>query len=115
MLEVYNSVECLLFPSWYEGFGLPPLEAMACGTSVVASNAASLSEAVGDAGLVVDPQDEEKLAQAMRAVLTNDDLCQSLSERGLVRARQFTWKETAQKTLAVYEQIVREQPDAHRH
>jgi glycosyltransferase involved in cell wall biosynthesis len=105
MAEVYNSVECLLFPSWYEGFGLPPLEAMACGTSVVASNAASLPEAVGDAGLMVDPQDEEKLAQAMHAVLMNEGLRRSLIERGLVRAQQFTWERNAQQTLDVYEKV----------
>lgn len=106
MPDLYNSVDCLLSPSLYEGFGWPPLEAMACGTPVVASNAASLPEVIGDAGLMCAPQDYEGLAQAMYAVLTNDDLRRSLIERGLVRARQFTWAETARKTLKVYEQAI---------
>ena len=105
MAEVYNSVNCLLFPSLYEGFGRPPLEAMACGTPVVASNAASLPEVIGEAGLMVNPEDEEGLAQAMHAVLTNDELRQSLIKRGLSWAQKFTWQKAAHETLKVYEKI----------
>jgi glycosyltransferase involved in cell wall biosynthesis len=104
--ELYNIVDCLLFPSLYEGFGWPPLEAMACGTPVVTSNVASLPEVVGDAALMVDPQDHEGLAQVMYEVLTNDELRNSLIERGLARARQFTWEKAARETLAVYERVV---------
>jgi glycosyltransferase involved in cell wall biosynthesis len=112
---LYNIVDCLLFPSLYEGFGWPPLEAMACGTPVVASNTASLPEVIGDAGLMCAPQDHEALAQAMYAVLTNDALRQVLIKRGLARARQFTWEQTAQQTLLVYEQVIREQKNADWH
>jgi glycosyltransferase involved in cell wall biosynthesis len=105
MADLYNSVDCLLFPSLYEGFGWPPLEAMACGTPVVSSNAASLPEVVEDAGLMCTPQDYKGLAQAMYAVLMNEGLRRSLIERGLKRARQFTWERTAQRTLEVYERV----------
>ncbi len=105
MPSLYNCVDCLLFPSLYEGYGWPPLEAMACGTPVVASNAASLPEVIGEAGLMVNPQDEDGLAQAMHAVLTNDELRQSLIKRGLSRAQKFTWQKAAHQTLKVYEKI----------
>jgi glycosyltransferase involved in cell wall biosynthesis len=103
--NLYNAVDCLLFPSLYEGFGWPPLEAMACATPVVASNAASLPEVIGEAGLLCAPGDDEGLARAMQAVLTDEGLRQSLVEKGLARARQFTWEETARKTLEVYERV----------
>lgn len=103
--NLYNAVDCLLFPSLYEGFGWPPLEAMACGTPVVASNAASLPEVIGEAGLLCAPNDHDGLAQAMCSVLTDDQLRQTLIERGLARARQFTWERTALQTLEVYERI----------
>ena len=105
MPEIYNCVELLFFPSSYEGFGRPPLEAMACGTPVVASNAASLPEVIADAGLMCAPRDYDGLAQAVYAVLTNGDLRQSLIERGLKRASRFTWERTAKKTLEVYERV----------
>jgi glycosyltransferase involved in cell wall biosynthesis len=104
--KVYNCIDLLLFPSLYEGFGWPPLEAMACGTPVVISNAGSLPEVVGESGLMYPAEDYRGFAEAMHAVLTNEGLRQSLVENGLVRARKFTWEETAQKTLTVYEQVV---------
>ena len=103
MPAVYNSVDILLFPSWYEGFGWPPLEAMACGTPVVASNAASLPEVIGDAGFMCSPHDHDGLAQAMYALLTDNDLRQAVIERGLIRASLFPWEKVAGQTLAVYE------------
>jgi glycosyltransferase involved in cell wall biosynthesis len=105
LAALYNSVDILLFPSLYEGFGWPPLEAMACGTPVVASNAASLPEVIGDAGLMCPPQDHEGLAQAMYALLTDTDLRQSVIERGLTRASLFAWERVARQTLAVYEMV----------
>jgi glycosyltransferase involved in cell wall biosynthesis len=104
--DLYNSVDFLLFPSLYEGFGWPPLEAMACGTPVVTSNTGSLAEVVGEAGLMYLADDYKGLAEAMYAVLTDEGLRQSLVENGLARARQFTWEETAKKTLTVYEKVV---------
>jgi glycosyltransferase involved in cell wall biosynthesis len=105
MPAVYNNVDLLLFPSWYEGFGWPPLEAMACGTPVVASNAASLPEVMGEAGLMCLPHDSEGLAQAMHTLVTDNDLRSALIERGLKRASRFTWKRMAEQTLEVYESV----------
>jgi len=105
LAALYNSVDILLFPSLYEGFGWPPLEAMACGTPVVASNAASLPEVIGDAGLMCSPHDHDGLAQAMYALLTNNDLRLAIIERGLIRASLFEWEKVARQTLAVYELV----------
>ncbi|MDH7474646.1 MAG: glycosyltransferase family 1 protein [Anaerolineae bacterium] len=102
----YNSAELFVFPSLYEGFGLPPLEAMACGTPVVSSDAASLPEVVGEAGLLVAPQDVEGLAEAMRRVLGDRSLREQLRERGLQQARQFSWEKTARQTITVYQQVL---------
>lgn len=102
----YNLADLFVFPSLYEGFGLPPLEAMACGTPVVCSNAASLPEVVGDAAILVDPYDVEGLAEAMYRVLTDTDLREELRAKGLERARQFTWERTARETVAVYQEVL---------
>ncbi len=106
MPALYNRVDILLFPSLYEGFGWPPLEAMACGTPVVASNAASLPEVIGDAGLMCSPQDYAGLAQAMYTLLTENDFRLAVIERGLIQASRFSWEKVAQQTLAVYEWVV---------
>jgi len=95
------------FPSLYEGFGLPPLEAMACGTPVVSSNASAMPEVVGDAGILVDPLDVTALAEALRRSLLDDQLRTQLVERGLERSRRFTWEKTAQETLKLYEKVCR--------
>ena len=102
---LYSAAELFVFPSLYEGFGLPPLEAMACGTPVVCSNAASLPEVVGNAAIMVDPYDVEGLAEAMHRVLADADLREELREKGLARARQFTWERTARETVAVYREV----------
>jgi len=98
----YNAAELFVYPSLYEGFGLPPLEAMACGTPVITSNVSSLPEVVGEAGLTVDPMDSEELAEAMNHVLSDGALRQSMQERGLARAGLFSWAKAAQETVEVY-------------
>ncbi len=101
-----GGAECFVFPSCQEGFGLPPLEAMACGTPVVASNRGSLPEVIGEAGLLVEPE-PDSLAAAIRHMLQDEELRAHLRARGLARARQFSWKRTAAATLEVYKQLAR--------
>jgi glycosyltransferase involved in cell wall biosynthesis len=103
---LYNGADLFVFPSLYEGFGLPPLEAMACGTPVVTSNASSLPEVVGDAAITVDPYDVDALTSAMRRVLADPCLRDELRQKGLARASEFTWERTARQTLAVYRQVL---------
>jgi len=100
---LYAGADLFVYPSSYEGFGFPVLEAMACGTPVITSNISSLPELAGDAGLLVDPQDVDALAGAMRRVLVDDALRQQMRARGFEQARRFTWEETARRTLEVYE------------
>jgi glycosyltransferase involved in cell wall biosynthesis len=102
----YGLAQALVFPSIYEGFGLPPLEAMACGTPVVCSNAASLPEVVGDAAVMFDPYSTDDMANAMHRILEDADLRQTLRERGLRRAAVFTWERTARETVKVYERVL---------
>jgi glycosyltransferase involved in cell wall biosynthesis len=103
---LYGGAELFVFPSEYEGFGLPVLEAMACGTPVVCSNRSSLPEVAGDAALLCDPQDVEELARAIEQALTDRAVRAVLQQRGLVRAAQFSWDQTAQQTLHVYHSIL---------
>ncbi len=105
LVAFYNLADIFVFPSMYEGFGMPPLEAMACGTPVVCSNAASLPEVVGDAAVTLDPSDTQAWVAAIEQVLNDTALQSDLRERGLKRARQFTWERTAQKTLEVYQEL----------
>lgn len=102
---LYRNADLFVFPSLYEGFGLPPLEAMACGTPVITSNVSSLPEVVGDAGLTVDPTDVFALADAMTRVLQDRQLRQKMVEEGLARARQFTWLRAARQLRQVYRQM----------
>jgi glycosyltransferase involved in cell wall biosynthesis len=102
---MYNAASVLTTPSFYEGFGLPALEAMACGTPVVVADRASLPEVVGDAGLLVDPDDTDSIAKALRRVLTDDPLRARMRELGLAQAASFTWERAAQATLAVYREV----------
>jgi glycosyltransferase involved in cell wall biosynthesis len=103
---LYNAADLFVYPSLYEGFGLPPLEAMACGTPVVTSNVSSLPEVVGDAALLLDPHDEGGLVEAMARGLADVELRQHLRERGFEQARQFSWERCARETLAVYEEAM---------
>jgi glycosyltransferase involved in cell wall biosynthesis len=102
MPPVYGAAALLAFPSLYEGFGLPPLEAMACGCPVVASDRASLPEVIGDAGLLVPAEDVDALAEAMLKVLSDAALRAQLVQRGLARARRFSWDRAASESLAIY-------------
>ncbi len=104
----YAAASVFAFPSLYEGFGMPPLEAMACGTPVVTSTSSSLPEVVGDAGLTVDPADPDALGAALLRVLGDRELHAELRERGLRRARQFSWRATAERTLEVYAAAARQ-------
>ncbi len=104
----YNGADVFVYPSLYEGFGLGPLEAMACGTPVVVSDRASLPEVVGGAGLTVSPDDAPALAEAMGAILSDAALATRLRERGLRRAGEFTWERTAQATVRAYESVMSE-------
>jgi glycosyltransferase involved in cell wall biosynthesis len=106
---LYSGALCFVYPSYFEGFGLPPLEAMKCGTPVIVGNATSLPEVVGDAGLQVDPFDIEAIAGAIGELLNNPALRKELSVRGLERARMFDWRETARQTLKVYERVARKE------
>ncbi len=99
----YAAATVFVFPSIYEGFGMPPLEAMACGTPVITSNSSSLPEVVGDAGLLVSPHDPGGFAAAIERVLTDAALHHELRVRGLARAQIFDWRVTAERTLAAYE------------
>ncbi len=101
---IYNVAEALVYPSVYEGFGLPILEAMACGAPVITSNVSSAPEVAGGAALLVDPYNVEQLAEVMYKVASQADLRAYLTRRGLKRARDFSWEKTALKTLAVYEE-----------
>lgn len=103
---LYSAAKAFVFPSLYEGFGLPPLEAMACGTPVITSNASSLPEVVGEAAIMVDPYDVEGLAAAIARVLDDALLRADLRTRGLQRAALFSWERTARETIAVYEQAM---------
>ncbi len=104
--KLYVGARVHVHPAHYEGFGLPPLEAMACGTPTVVSNVSSLPEVVGDAALMVNPNDPEELAVALHRVLTDDNLYDELREKGLQRASSFSWDTAAQLTLDVYRKVV---------
>ena len=103
---LYSGALCFAYPSFYEGFGLPPLEAMSCGAPVLTGNLTSLPEVVGDAALTVDPFDVEALADALGRLIDDDALRARLRERGLQRARDFDWRDTARMTLLTYRRVI---------
>lgn len=102
LAALYSGSVAFVFPSLYEGFGLPPLEAMACGTPVITSNTTSLPEVVGRAGLMVDPLDADALSKAMLEVLTDEGLRRTLTLKGLERSKEFSWARCAEETARVY-------------
>jgi glycosyltransferase involved in cell wall biosynthesis len=106
LASLYRLANAFVFPSLYEGFGLPPLEAMASGTPVIASNVSSLPEVVGDAALMIDPYEPGAIADAMRQVLTDSQLRADLRARGYVRAREFSWERSVRRVREVYEEVM---------
>lgn len=106
MAPVYNLASLLLFPSLYEGFGLPPLEAMACHTPVITSNATSIPEVVGDAALLIDPLDVAGIAGALDMVLSSSELRDDLVNKGALRASRYSWRRSAEATRKVYQHVI---------
>ena len=105
----YSGARVFILPSLYEGFGLPPLEAMACGCPVITSNTSSLPEVAGDAGIMVNPHDTDSLTQAIEQVLTDDKLRSSMIKKGLEQSKKFSWEKTARQTQEVYNRVAHEQ------
>jgi glycosyltransferase involved in cell wall biosynthesis len=114
LAEFYNHAAVFAYPSLYEGFGLPILEAMACGAPVVSSGASSLPEVGGDAALYADPMDADGFTAQVGRVLHDPELRTRMIEEGLRRARQFSWRRAAQETLAVYHEVCATAPVSHR-
>lgn len=103
---LYYQAACLVYPSLYEGFGLPVLEAMACGCPVITSDVSSLPEVAGPAALLINPRRVDDLARAIHRVLTDPDLSPSLREKGFQQARKFSWENTARETIAVFNRVL---------
>jgi glycosyltransferase involved in cell wall biosynthesis len=106
LAALYRLAAVFVFPSLYEGFGLPPLEAMASGAPVITSNVSSLPEVVGDAAVLIDPYNPEAIADAMRRVLSDESLRQQLKERGHIRARHFSWDRSIQRVHEIYQEVL---------
>ena len=102
---LYRLASVFAFPSLYEGFGLPPLEAMACGAPVVTSNTSSLPEVVGDAAVLVDPTDARAIAEGLAHVLADRNLRADLQRRGVLRAQSFSWMESGRAVRRIYGEI----------
>lgn len=104
---LYNAATVFAFPSLYEGFGLPPLEAMACGTPVISSNTSSMPEVVGEAGILIAPGDTDAWVDALIRVINNQKQWQAMRDKGLKQAKKFSWEKCARETIAVYEKVVK--------
>lgn len=102
---LYNGCDVFVYPSLYEGFGLPPLEAMSCGTPVITSNVSSIPEVVGDGGILIDPFSTVSLMDSLEMILNDDNKKQELKEKGLTRAYEYSWEKTAAETINVYNDI----------
>jgi glycosyltransferase involved in cell wall biosynthesis len=106
LVRLYNAADVLVAPSLYEGFGLTVLEAMACGTPVIAANVTSFPEVVGDAGILVNPTDVEAIANAIQQLQTDSSCSERLIKKGIERAEQFTWKKTGERIAEIYEKLL---------
>ncbi len=106
LLALYSAAHVFLFPSFYEGFGLPALEAMACGTPVVTSDRGALQEVGGDGSIQVNPESREQIANALRKLFTDEEHYQNMREKGLKRAAEFTWRRTAEQALTAYNNVL---------
>jgi len=102
LVQIYNNAEIFVCPSIFEGFGMPPLEAMSCGLPVIASDTSSLKEVVGDSGILVKAEDEQEIAGRILDVLKNKELKEALIKKSLLQAKKFSWSNTAKKTLDLY-------------
>ena len=107
LVAIYNLAAVYCQPSFYEGFGLPVLEAMACGTPIVCSKTSSLPEVAGDAAIFVDPKDIKSISQGIKHVIENEEVKETFRKKSISRANQFSWKKTAEKTIGVYKKILR--------
>jgi len=107
----YNAADLFIFPSFHEGFGMPILEAMACGCPVITSNIFSMPEVAGKAALLVNPYNTSEIADAIQKILTNEKLREELKERGLERAKQFSWEKSAKKHVEVYRMVAEEKQE----
>jgi len=103
--SLYSGASVFVFPSFYEGFGMPPLEAMACGVPVITSNNSSLPEVVGDAGIMIEAKDTVKLAKQIEKVLTDNKFAEGLRVKGLLRAKKFSWHKSARNLLEVMKEV----------
>ncbi len=106
LAQVYNLATLFVYPTLYEGFGIPPLEAMACGTAVLASNTASIPEVCGNAVAYINPYDSQDIAKKIRDLLTNPDMRNTLIQKGLLRTKQFTWANAAREHIKVFEKVL---------
>lgn len=104
---IYNASQLFVYPSFYEGFGLPPIEAMSCGVPVIASNVTSVPEVVGDGGLLIDPKDIDNLCDSMFRVLSDEELRKKLISLGLSKASNLSWDKTANETISAYNRIIK--------
>jgi len=105
LLQLYNACDCFAFPSFYEGFGIPVLEAMACGRAVVCSNASAIPEVADSAAILFDPENTEQMVRALADVLKDSELCARMERLGLKHASHFSWRKTAEMTLKVYREV----------
>ena len=106
LVQIYNQAEIFVYPSLFEGFGLPPLEAMACGLPVIASDSSSLKEVVGNAGILIPPDDFKEISKQISYILKNEKIKKKLKEKSLKQAQKFSWEKTARETLKIYKEIM---------